>query len=318
MKIGLRALEPRWILSISFFIAGIFLGGLGIYIWTSAGITGLQKIHLSNNRFKYINPTIAVEAAGSRAFLPNKSLQIALSGLVDQAQKDGRVTHASVYFRDIEPGFWAGVDENGMFSPGKMLKIPIMVAYYRLAEADPNVLEQQLLMDGKFYSVDELISKMIVDYSDDAANVLFDNIDKTSLNEVFSDLGINFKEDKNTQDFIPLRLYALFFRVLYNSTYLSDEFSEKAMTLLVKTENKVGFAVTLSKNLAIANREGIRTFETGGTKMYEIYDCGVIFYPGHPYLLCAAAQSKDGNKLKVFFQSLGELAYKEMSYECPQ
>lgn len=315
MRVNPRALEPKWILSIAFFIAGLFLGGLGIYLWVSTGNVGFSKIHPSSTRFKYINPLLAVEFAGNRQFLPNKSLQVALSGMVEQAEREGRIRHASVYFRDLEPGFWAGVDENGKFSPGKLLKIPIMITYYRLAETDAGILDQRLFLNGEAYTVDELIKKMIVYSDDEAANVLFDNADKTSLDEVFSDLGIDFKEDKETQDFIPLRLYSLFFRILYNATYLSDEFSSKAMDLLVQTESDIGFSVTLPKNLPVANREGIRTFTEGNRKMYEIYDCGVVFYPGHPYLLCGAAQSDNRDKLRGFFKSLGELVYKEVNYE---
>ncbi len=333
----LRAnLEPRWFLFITFFTAGIFFGGLTMYLYSSISIdVGARKIHPPSRLYKYINPLLAVDIYQNEHFAQNKSLELSIQGLVDANKKTKSITDMSVYFRDIEPGLWVAINENGKFSPGKLLKIPIMIAYYKLAEQDPNLLTETLVFNGpnvagkeifkpadtlkagESYTIEALIERMIVHFDDDATNLLFDNIDKNTLNEIFSDLGIDFKEEKNTQDFISLKLYSLFFRILYNSSYLNREYSEKALELLVETPNDIGLGMTIPQSIPFANREGGRLVTNNGKKIYEVYDCGVFYYPLHPYILCATATGEDLGKIENVLKLLGERVYTEVKYQYP-
>lgn len=335
MKVRASIFEPKWLLVFVFFVAGIFLGGLALYLWLNVpDISGGYKIHQARSQYKYINPLLAVDLYGQEKFVKNKSLELELEALVNDAKKKG-VSGISVYFRDIEPGLWAAINDTEKFSPGKLLKIPIMIAYFKLAEINPEILNKKLVFDGKdiglhkdevftpkdalkigeAYAVEDLIHRMIVNYDDNAADLLFDNIDKDSLNEVFSDLGIEFKEDKQTQDFISLKIYSLFFRVLYNATYLNRDFSEKALSLLDEADNSVGLGAALPKDLAISNRYGGRVFAQNNARFFEMYDCGIVYYPEHPYLLCATAESANLTDLKDFLKELGKTVFAEISYE---
>lgn len=328
----LKALEPRWILVVAFFIAGSFFGAVGSYIWIGANLFLPFKIHPPAS-YRFINPLLAVDLFENRQFVQNKSLELQLQGIIDQAKKSQAITEAAVYYRDLEPGLWVGINEDARFSPGRLLKIPIMIAYYKIAETDPSILEQTIayhgsdivvsetssatnsIRVGETYTVEELIQKMIVDSDDTAATLLFDGIDKKSLNEVFSDLGIDFKEDKETQDIISLKLYTLFFRVLYNATYLSRGYSERAMEYLVQADNSIGLGAGLPKDVAIANRFGIRRYQKRALAFYEMYDCGIIFYPNHPYLLCAVGNGGRLEDIKTFMKTVGQVVYTDTRYK---
>lgn len=339
MKIRVAALKPHWMLVISFFVAGVFLGSLSIYLWLNTEALPLIKIHLQSPGYKYINPLLAVDLEQGDKFSQNKALQLKLNQLFDAYKSAHLITNASIYFRDIEPALWVDINSEKKFSPGQLLKLPIMISYFKLAETDPAILDERLtyygrgddtqnqsknlfpiplegkLERGKAYTVRELIRKMVVFANNEAANLLFDAIDKDSLNEVFSDLGIDFREDKTTQDFISLKTYTLFFRILYNATYLNREYSEKALELLVETDNSVGLSTTIPKNIPTANRYGGRslTNATDGSQ-FELHDCGITYYPAHPYLLCAMAQGKSLENLEKFLKEIGDAVFKEMEY----
>lgn len=338
MRIKTSALQPRWILVVGFFIAGAFIGGLTLFLALNIEFPTLQKIHIQNSKGQYTNPLLATNLQSETQFGQHRVLRLKLNGFLKSAQSRRFITDASIYFRDIEPGLWVNINGDGKFSPGKLLKIPIMIVYFKLAAADPSILDQQLtyyngfagrssvsenlfsvkekLENGKPYTVNELIRSMIVFSDDAAANLLFDNLDKNSLNEVFSDLGIDFKEDKETTDFISLKTYELFFRVLYNATYLSREYSEQALKLFVESDNSIGLGASLPKDIPIANRYGGRHIKNSGdsTKL-EIYDCGIVYYPSHPYILCAIVQGDNLENMKRFLYDLGAITFQEVDYD---
>lgn len=326
------SLEPKWLLTIVFFIAGGFLGGLLIYLWLNVSRPVLQRIH-GNANYKYINPLLAVDTYENHKFGQNKTLELRYQGLINQAKSEGKILDAAVYFRDIEPGVWVGIDESSRFSPGRLLKIPIMIAYYKLAESRPDILSETvgvmnvspkgdgeiygsptLVQDRESYTVDELIHRMVTGYDTNAALALFDFIDKSSLNEVFSDLGISFKEDRDTPDYISLKAYSLFFRVLYNATYLNRQYSETALELLSAPENEdKGLAAGLQRNIPVAHRPGAHVLPDG--KTIEMYDCSINYYPSHPYLLCVLGHGHSLSDLKEFFSQLTQATFTEVDYQ---
>jgi beta-lactamase class A len=319
--------EPRWFAVIVFFVSGVFIGAFILFIWIFNGgsFYGIQKIHSAIGGYKFINPLIAVDREQITDFFANQSLQSKLQAIIDVHTKNNDIKQASVYFRDLDPGRWVGINEDLKFSAGRLLKVPIMIAYFKLAEADPAILQKNLvytqnqanaaedsrtaLEDGKDYTVEELIEDMIINDTDDAANVLYDNIDKPALNEVFGDLGIEFKEDKATDDYISVKLYSLFFRVLYNATYLDRTYSEKALYILSQTPNTDGIALGLPNDVVFSNKDRTRDFSKS---LKEGHDCGIVYYPNHPYLLCTMAIGRSGETIKNIFKELSQVVYKDM------
>ena len=325
-------LGPNWILISSFFASGLFLGGLAIYLWLGSVFPTIIRIHPSGLNYSYINPLLGVDTS-SRSFFSNQALELKLQALINKSESNKLITSASIYFRDIDSGSWAGINENDKFSPGKLLKIPILMTYFKLAEQNPELLDKEVevrqdelfkekqiyttkkpIQVGEKYTVNQLIEKMIVDYDNTATNVLFDNVDNNALDEVFSDLGITFKEDRVTQDFISLKSYSLFFRVLYNTTFLNRDFSERALKLLVSTPNTISLG--LAQDTPIANLEGARTLTSSNNeKSYELYDCGIIYYGEHPYDLCAIVRGNDLNVAKDFLNKAGGIVVEEMKFK---
>ncbi len=323
--------EPRWFAVVIFFIAGLFMGAFVLFIWIFNGgrFYGIQKIHPATGSYKFINPLIAVEREQITDFFANESLQTKLASIIDKHKKNQDIQEGAVYFRDLDPGRWVGINEDLKFSPGKLLKMPIMIAYFKEAETTPAILQKKLvyhtnpkstavdtqanLEDGQSYTVEEFINDMITNDTGNAPNILYDNIDKEALNEIFSDLGINFIEDKQTDDYITVKQYSLFFRVLYNATYLNREFSEKALDILSQTSNIKGIAEGLPNDLTISHKYRTRNFTQNGSQLQESHDCGIVYYPQHPYLLCTMGIGKTSGTISNTFKDLSQAIYEDMS-----
>lgn len=325
--------EPRWWAVVIFFLTGLFLGYLSLFIWLYNGghkFFSLRKIH-GQSSFKYINPLLAVDIDEPKQFFNKSGLEIRLDNLINKEKKTKRVEKVAIYFRDIEPGRWIGINQDEKFSPGKLLTIPIMIAYFKQAEADPSILTRNLqyesatssaslsdnnemgLENGQTYSVEELIPAMITN-NESAALALFDTVNKKNLNEVFSDLGIDFVEDKETDDFLAIKQYALVWRVLYNATYLNRDFSEKALAILSDTQTTVGIVGSLPNDIVTAHKFHSRRYEVNdGGKFIESHDCGIIYLPNHHYLLCAMAIGKDSGVVNNLLKEIGRLTYEDMA-----
>lgn len=76
---------------------------------------------------------------------------------------------------------------------------------------------------------------MIEESDNNSKNVLEYLIDKNNgqvERDVYTDLGLTFPGESNDVDFMTIKPYSYFFRVLYNGSYLWGKSSEYALHLL--------------------------------------------------------------------------------------
>lgn len=316
---------------IVFFCVGIFLGALALYIWifNRGDAFGLQKVHPIKTMYQFVNPLLAVDSNEKKEFLENQVLKSALSNIFSRKEKNYGALQAAAYFKDLEAGRWVGINDGAKFSPGFFLKVPIMIAYFKSAENDADILKTKLkyvknasgaknnadssMEYGKSYAVEELIRAMIVNDNDDAANVLFENIDKNALNDIYSDLGIDSAEDDANYDFVSIKMYALLFRILYNSTYLNRTMSERVLEILSETSLDEGIARSLPNNVMVAHKYRVRNIGLKDTIQVESHDCGIIYYPDHPYVLCVMTIGNNADIIDDFFNEISMTIYNDMN-----
>jgi beta-lactamase class A len=237
----------------------------------------------------------------------------------------------SIYYRDMKTGTWAGVGENTEFDPGSLLKVPIMIAWLREAQENPSVLQQKLLFSGPlsdsggdqfasltagtWYTVDQLLTSMITKSDNDAKDVLLSNLTPVIINSVFSDLGIvSWGDTAGTSEKISANVYSRFLRVLYNATYLNHEYSEKALELLNTTSFDDGIRSGVPKRINVAHKFG--QFQASPISPIELSDCGIVYEPSHPYLLCVMTRGDKTIELETLqsvIQSVSKNVYTMVS-----
>jgi len=275
----------------------------------------------------HANPLLLIERpeGGDRRFMKAKSR---IQRYIYKAFRDGVAKSVSVYLKDADTGIWIGINADDNFSEASLIKVPLMMAYLKKAENSPGVLKRTIkysaptasaqqniipragIQLGKTYTVEELLRYMIV-YSDNAAaDLLYRDLDPRLLDELYADLQLDYVKIK-TDHLISVRNYASFFRVLYSATYLDNDMSEKALDLLLQTDFPDGIVAGVPPNIPVAQKFGERAFIDNPEK--QLHDCGIVYLPDRPYLICVMTRGEDFNALKDVIKEVSKIAYEELS-----
>jgi beta-lactamase class A len=284
-----------------------------------------------NYNYKYINPLLECENSTISQDRNLTSLKKSIEFIINQEISQNKISFASVYYRDLNNGPWFGINDNEYFSPASLIKVPVMITYFKEAEKDPSILTKkiinnkifdysqqnvtptQILEQDKEYTIEDLISRMIV-YSDNAAyELLLDNIDNIKIFDVYKDLDVDISkaEQDPNGNIITVKDYASFFRILFNASYLNQDMSEKALNLLSKSQYYKGLVAGVPENITIAHKFGERQFLPSKEK--QLHDCGIVYLPKKPYLICIMSRSTDFDKAASFIKEVSKTIYNNVS-----
>ena len=280
-----------------------------------------------------INPLLMVDVQMSERSSEFSELRSTFQSIIDTQKKSGAIDSASVFFRDFSDGQWVSINPNMQYSPASLLKIPLMIAFFKEAESDPGILQERVLYDGSFdlntlegvfapshqlkagstYTVEELIHHMVTYSDNNAVYLLSKHIDPSEQNEVYTDLGLSVPPDTtdSTVDFMTVKNYASFFRVLYSSTYLTREYSEKALEYLTQSDFANGIRAGVPSGITVADKFGERTqYAADGTiSEEELHDCGVVYDAKRPYVLCVMTKAKTFSGATELVKDISQAAY---------
>ncbi len=320
----------NWIVIPIALFVGLFLGLVIGNILLDKGISNEPPVRLRG--FQFTSPLLYNN--NPKEIYEFKPLVSKLQESVFDLLNSPKVASVSIYFRDLSSGRWTGINENANYDPASLLKVPIMIAWLKKAEADPRVLSEKLFYKGEaqdnqgiqfhslspksWYTVDELITTMITKSDNDAKDLLVTSIDLPTLKKVFSDLNIQtVGNDLNSKYLISAKTYSLFFRVLYNATYLDQGLSEKALALLSKTNFNQGIIPGIPSSIAVAHKfgqyGGDYDLKTNIITPRELHDCGIVYYPARPYLLCAMTVGTASlDDLNEIIQTISKVVYQEV------
>jgi beta-lactamase class A len=283
---------------------------------------------LREDGYKYIHPVLICNLNNNLPVTEDQQLNKAIRAYIDTIPGND----VSVYYLPFLPGGkWAGVNEDESFSPASMLKVPTMLAILKYADSHSDFLSKEIYYDGSFddnkaeyfkpqkairpgnyYSIDQLLTYMIGYSDNNAARLLNGSIDAHSLEAIYINLGIQLPSDATTHiDFMSPRTYALFLRMLYGSTYLSREMSEKALALMTTVDFPGGLLAGVPPTVTVADKFGERQVFTprGVLSFRELHDCGIVYSPDHPYLLCIMTRGSDFDTLTTAIRSISKIVY---------
>lgn len=337
VKKMLKPGTPGLVLCLIALIIGVVIASL---YWRTQNVKTLKNIssevkplRQSNNTYQFINPLLGYEVPGEvKEFNEYKTLEQEITQN-SSLNNNSNLYGYSVYFRDLALGRWTGVNESIAYSPGSMMKVVIMIAYLKQAETDPSILDQKLtyasstvdqingvpfsspssLQVGQKYSVEQLIESMIVNSDNGAKDVLLDNLNPNDFIEIHTDLGLPNPTVSQNYTITP-KQYSILLRVLYNATYLSRTYSEKALQILSQTTYKDGLVAGIPQGTAVAHKYG-EAFDSSNSNAPAIIlsDCGIIYHPTHPYLLCIMTKGKDTPTLANTISTISHIVWSEVN-----
>lgn len=314
--------ESRYVIIIfAVFVSGL-LSGLGIsYIFRAEVFFEERRA----GQHEFINPLLECEGPEELKGREMVSLKGKIDALINEEIKKNKAKDVSVYFREMNGGQWFGIGDKGLFPPGSLLTMPVLIGYLKQAEAEPGILQRKIKFDsrlqpyyhyinpsntmefGKSYTIEELIHRMIV-YSDDNAAFLLIQHDNTKVYEsVFKDLGLTVPPETGAYGISALD-YASFFRVLFNASYLNEEMSNLALKILNSADFNRGIVLGVPSNVPVTQKFGELTTED----YKQFHDCGIVYYPNYPYLLCVMTMGDDYENLTSIIKEISVLTYDEI------
>lgn len=304
------------IISVCLFLLGLILGS-NLQIFPQS--FPISELRLSENN-KFTNPILDCDIdqnVGKVRF--NLSIQ-KIRELVNKKIINNEINYAAVYYRDLNNGPWYGINENELFRPASLIKIPVMIAFFKEIEADPSLANKKILFKekiedgliqnyapeqqltvGQEYTIMDLIYRMIV-YSDNQSfSLLLQNIDQSLIFKVLNDLKVEYLKSNDQTIYVSVKSYATLFRVLYNSSYLNRSSSEEALKILNKATFKKGILQGVPATVNVAHKFGEGEF----SGQLQLHDCGIVYYPKSPYILCIMTRGQNWDNLS---DAIGEIA----------
>lgn len=280
--------------------------------------------------YTFINPLLECDNYRASNLRVHARLESNLNTYINRIISEKKINHISVYYRDLNNGPWMGINEHYVYTPASLIKVPIMIGVLKMAEKDTTLLEKKLeykepfelykiqnvdvnqrIEPGNAYTIRQLIEYMIWYSDNEAATLLIHLIGDDAVTQTILDMGINLTHKEVDGDFISVKDYSSFFRVMYNASYLSREMSEYALEILSKTTFNNGIPARLPKDILVSHKFGERDLKNTGEK--QLHDCGIVYVPGSPYLLCVMTKGRDFDTLAGVIAEVSEIVYNTMA-----
>jgi beta-lactamase class A len=295
-------------------------------------ISTIVPVRENNFNYKFIYPLLSYNLSQVSSFLQNKTLTDKLNTYIQSQYKNGNAQTIGVYYRDLSNNIWAGVNQDIEFHPGSMMKVIIMMAYYRESQLDPTIMQQQLtysidinqallkenfvdppsLVVGQNYTTKYLIERMIANSDNGAEILLLSHVNNSILNDVYRDLSLKIPSDTNADYTISPKEYSAFLRILYNSTYLTELNSEEALSIMAQSTYHDGIYAGIPNNVLVAQKYGerVNTDSSGkNVSSLELNNCGIV-YAKSPYVLCVMTKGPTNEEtLQSILKHISAIVY---------
>jgi hypothetical protein len=89
--------------------------------------------------------------------------------------------------------------------------------------------------------------------------------------------------------------------------------SEKALDSLSKTDFQSGLVKGVPQAVTVAHKFGEHSDET--TQNKQLHDCGIVYYPKHPYLLCVMSKGKNFEYLDNAIAAISQIVYEQVDMQ---
>jgi beta-lactamase class A len=324
-------LFKKIIIAILALTIGVLVGISLEKVFWRRSVQCLSKLHL-------IKPNLDCDSFDDKAETLS-TLQNKLEVFIDGIKKTGKVKRVGVFVRDLRTSHFAGVNDNDAYYMASLLKTPLLIGGFKLAEVEPKILDQEIVYNGKpnlydeqviqvedklkvgsSYTIKELMERSVENSDNTAAQILFDYYPAEFMDRILQALGIQIKKPTGeVENLITARTYANVFRLLYNSSYLTKEYSNEALEILTKTSFNLGATAKLPKDVVVAHKFAERTSvdaRTGET-IKQFHECGLVYIKKskEPYAFCIMTEGDKYENLEGAIADISLLIYNDMTKE---
>lgn len=277
------------------------------------------------NTYRFIKPIIIADPKNETPSF--NGLKTKLTQYIESLKNAHKLMSASVYLRYYGHGAWMSINPNETYSPGSMFKVVNLLLYLKWSEQNPGLLDKKMVYNtpsypipaqtygsrqivaGEEYTIKELLKYMIV-YSDNKATTwLVANMGSDLYLKMINELNIPMQQSKDGLPTMTATQYSKIIKLLYNSTYLTNENSEFALGLLNQSDFSMGLVKDLPGNVTVVHKFG----EAGTKNQPEFHESGLIYMNYAPYLLTVMTKGYKVNDLPPVISTISKMVYDDIS-----
>jgi len=285
-------------------------------------VSFMKQIRL--NRFNLIHPLLLTDLEVEDSRL--QTLKHRVEELIEARKQNHAITSASVYVRSLNDGGWFAINPEETYIPASLQKVGIMMSYLKEVEHNPALLDYKIkfeshfsnlpkqnikdfsLEEHQFYTVKDLLHYMIAFSDNDALNLLYKNMNNTTYNNLYTDIGLEVPNLERDDYTVSVKNFARFFRMLYSATYLSNDLSEMGLELLAQSTYRNGICRNLDPKIVVAHKFGERAY--GVEK--QLHEFAIVYANNQPYLLGIMTKGNDNIPLSDVLSEISDLVYTGM------
>lgn len=315
----------KWYFAVLIFVLGALVGIGGAYFYDREKLVSVGILEDRLSGYKYISPLLECRETEPLPIANLSKLEEKVQGII--AGYNNQDIRASIYVRDLSNGGWIQVENNELYFPASLMKLPIAIAVLKASETNPELLNQTLstaetegitqnivtdalLPTGVQTMVSDLLRRSIENSDNNANTTLSEFIGVDAVQKVLDDVGVQRLTTIDDYKINPL-IYSRFLRVLYNGTYLSQNNSEKLLSYMANSEYDSGLVQGIPPSVAIANKFGERVTQVNGETVHQLHDCGIV-YAVHPYIICVMTEGDSFEQLSSLIGDISRTVYQAM------
>ena len=296
----------------------IFLIAIG-----KVSVSSSRKLNPSTNM--YLNPALTV--------LDKKDLVVDFQELRDSLTVKYEVRDdylVSIYFEYLPTGENISINKNEKIWPASLIKIPTAMAVMKkIQDKKWKITNELVILDqdkdseygtlyreptGTTLTIQKFLEETIINSDNTAHFVLLRNLEGGELEDVYVHLGMDDiigalkkspKKEAETDNRITAKRYSIFFRSLYNSTFLSQEYSQLFLSILEQPPHEL-LSTGIPDTIKFVHKTRVSLDEAVRA------DSGIVYVPGRPYIVTVMMQQK--NKAKLDEQVVDKL-FEDISSE---
>lgn len=227
--------------------------------------------------------------------------------------EDQYPTSLSVYYEQINSGSNISVNKNLNLFPASLSKLVQAIIVAKKVEKGSLSWDDRLkpqigdlsMESGDLYktigdkslTVEELMQELLVNSDNTAQNIFRHILNVQDYIHFQGETGL--QDLYNEKGFISAKEYTRILRVLYTSSYLRPENSDKILDYLSKAKFKDYLSQGIPEDVVFAHKYG-------ENKEYSVFlDSGIVYVPSKPYMLTVMIKGKDStNSTREWAKSL--------------
>jgi beta-lactamase class A len=167
---------------------------------------------------------------------------------------------------------------------------------------------------GTKLKVSELLKLSLAESDNTAYLALFRLLSKEEINGVYESLDIEINTesaDGITYPIVSPKSYTSIFRSLYLASFVNQDSSSYILNILTNSIFKNTIEGGVPSNIDVAHKIGV--FKKFDSKDDVYIDCGIVYVPYRPYILCVFVKNPDENVADQTIAFISKIIYDYIS-----